>query len=428
MKKIVITLLCAIGLSPLWAQDSTLVLSLNEAQDYAVRQNRSMQNAGLEVKKAYAQRWQTIAAMLPQADASGQYINMCNYEMNFLGGQKINMPNYVTANVTASIGLNGQAIVGVLLNNIAIEMQDITRQQTETDLRGNVMTTYMSVKIMESVTSLLDSTLANMFTLAEQTRRMVEVGAAEQTQYDQMLVRVNAMKNNVNQNKRNVDLAYNTLRVLLGVSAETELVLTSDPNPESMSNQILDLLAEPFVKENNYNYQLLQKNVELAKKNKAMAGWAYGPTLGATYQYQKRWDLSEGGFNMTPPNMVAVSLSLPLWSSGKRAAGVTEKKIALMEAQNTFEETSANLEIQHRQLCNNLENAYAIFVNEQENLDVTNRVMKNVMNKYTWGSASLLELTNAGNDVISAQSTYVQASLTLIQNFVELEKFLHNGK
>lgn len=426
MKKIFVIVISLLALSMVEAQEK-LTLSLEEAQEYAVQQNRSMQNATLEVKKAHAQRWQTIAAMLPQADASGQFIDMCNYEMNFMGRQ-MPMPNYLTANVTASIGLNGQAIVGVLLQNIAIQMQDITRQQTETDLRGNVMTAYMSVKIMESVTDLLDSTVANMSTLAEQTKMMVEVGAAEQTQYDQMLVRVNAMKNNVKQNERNVELAYNTLRVLLGVLAETELELTSDPNPESLSEQIVGLLAEPFVIENNYNYQLLQKNVELAKKNKAMAGWAYGPTVGASYQYQYRHDLSDGGFNMTPPNMVAVSVSLPIWSSGKRAAGVHEKKIALMEAQNTFEETTANLGIQHRQLCNNLQNAYAIFLNEKENLDVTDRVMKNVLNKYSWGSASLLELTNAGNDVISAQSTYVQASLTLIQNFVELEKFLHNEK
>lgn len=426
MKKVFVIVISLLTLSMVEAQES-LTLSIEEAQEYAVKQNRSMQNATLEVKKAHAQRWQAIAAILPQADASGQFIDMCNYEMNFMGRQ-MPMPNYLTANVTASMGLNGQAIVGVLLQNIAIQMQDITRQQTETNLRGNVMTAYMSVKVMESVTALLDSTVANMSTLADQTQKMVEVGAAEQTQYDQMLVRVNAMKNNVKQNERNVELAYNTLRVLLGVPAETELVLTSNPNPESMSEKIVSLIAEPFVIENNYNYQLLQKNVELAKKNKAMAGWAYGPTVGASYQYQYRHDLSEGGFNMTPPNMVAVSVSLPIWSSGKRAAGVHEKKIALMEAQNTFEETTANLGIQHRQLCNNLQNAYAIFLNEKENLEVTNRVMKNVLNKYSWGSASLLELTNAGNDVISAQSTYVQASLTLIQNFVELEKFLHNEK
>lgn len=426
MKKILVIVISLLTLSMVEAQES-LTLSLEEAQEYAVKQNRSMQNATLEVKKAHAQRWQTIAAMLPQADASGQFIDMCNYEMNFMGG-KMPMPNYLTASVTASIGLNGQGIVGILLQNIAIQMQDITRQQTETDLRGNVMTTYMSVKVMESVTALLDSTVANMSTLADQTQKMVEVGAAEQTQYDQMLVRVNAMKNNVKQNERNVELAYNTLRVLLGVPAETELVLTSNPNPESMSEDIVSLIAEPFVIENNYSYQLLQKNVDLAKKNKAMAGWAYGPTIGASYQYQYRHNLSDGGLNMTPPNMVAVSVSLPIWSSGKRAAGVHEKKIALMEAQNTFEETTANLGIQHRQLCNNLQNAYAIFLNEKENLEVTNRVMKNVLNKYSWGSASLLELTNAGNDVISAQSTYVQASLTLIQNFVELDKFLHNEK
>ena len=239
MKKIFVIVISLLTLSMVEAQES-LTLSLEEAQEYAVKQNRSMQNATLEVKKAHAQRWQTIAALLPQADASGQFIDMCNYEMNFMGGS-MPMPNYLTASVTASIGLNGQAIVGILLQNIAIQMQDITRQQTETDLRGNVMTTYMSVKVMESVTALLDSTVANMSTLADQTKKMVEVGAAEQTQYDQMLVRVNAMKNNVKQNERNVELAYNTLRVLLGVPAETELVLTSNPNPESMSEDIVVL-------------------------------------------------------------------------------------------------------------------------------------------------------------------------------------------
>mgnify|MGYP003557791449 FL=1 len=36
---------------------ATLNLSLEEAQDYAVNQNRSLKNADLAVQKAYAQRW-----------------------------------------------------------------------------------------------------------------------------------------------------------------------------------------------------------------------------------------------------------------------------------------------------------------------------------------------------------------------------------
>ncbi len=442
--------------------ESQLVLSLAEAQQYAVEHNRSLQNASLEVKKAHAQRWQTIAAMLPQVDASAQYINMFNYKMQFGAGSsstemtdeqkmdiarftmaypevakllfassgpaEITMPDYMTAGVTASIGLNGQAIVGALLQNIAIQMQDISREQSEAELRANVMNAYMSVLALESVVSLMDSSLVNLQSLASQTEKMVEVGAAEQTQADQIRVRVNALRNNINANRLSVFLAYNALRVLLDVDAATNLILADKIDNVLNAGETLNLLSSDFNIHNNYNYQMLEKNVDLAKMNVHMAAWAYGPTIGAQYQYNYRHNFQEGGMNMTPPNMVAVSVSMPIWSSGKRAAGVTEKKIALQEARNTLSETTDNLNIQHSQLRFNLANAYETYVNEDENIDVTQRVMQNVINKYNWGAASSLELTNASNDLISAQSTYVQAVLNLVEAYVELDKFLNNPK
>ena len=65
-------------------------------------------------------------------------------------------------------------------------------------------------------------------------------------------------------------------------------------------------------------------------------------------------------------------------------------------------------------------------MNEKENIAVTERVFTSTTNKYQWGAASNLELTNASNDLISAQSTYVQAVLTLVNAQVELDKFLNN--
>jgi outer membrane protein TolC len=164
--------------------------------------------------------------------------------------------------------------------------------------------------------------------------------------------------------------------------------------------------------------------VELAKRNVHMAGWAYGPTLALAYNYTNQQYYGEGGMRMTPPNVVQVSLRMPLWSSGKRAAGVVEKKIALEQARNTLAETSDQLMIQYQQLRYDLQNAYETYLTEQENLDVVNRVFRSVSNKYRFGTNSNLELINASNDVITAQSTYVQAVLTLINAEVELAKFL----
>ena len=404
---------------------ATLNLSLAEAQDYAVETNRSLKNASLAVQKAYAQRWQTIASMLPSADLSWGYTSMMGYKMNF-GGMPIEMPDNGTLGVTAAVGINGQAIVGALLNNVAIDMQKLNLQQSEDNLRANVKTSYASVLVLQNVVTLLESSLANIEQMAEMTQRSVDVGAAEQTTADLIKVRVNTLKNNINANLRSTQLALNALKVLLDVPAETELVLTSTLEDFLSAEAVLKLLGYDFALENNLNYQLLEKNVELAKKNVHMAGWAYGPTVALAYQYSKKDYFGEKeGFNMTPPNAVSLNISMPLWSSGKRAAGVVEKKIALEEARNTFAETANNLGIQNEQLRYNLQNGYETYMNEKDNMEVTQRVFESTTNKFNQGAASNLDLVNASNDLITAQSSYVQAVLTLVNAQVELEKFLN---
>ena len=404
---------------------ATLNLSLTEAQDYAVQTNRSLKNASLAVQKAYAQRWQTIASMLPSADLSWGYTSMMGYEMNF-GGMPIAMPDNGTLTVTTAVGINGQAIVGALLNNVAIDMQKLNLEQSEDNLRANIKTSYATVLVLENVVSLLESSLANIEQMAEMTQRSVEVGAAEQTTADLIKVRVNTLKNNINANLRSTQLAKNALKVLLDVPAETELVLTTTLEDFLSAEAVLTLLGNDFVVENNLNYQLLEKNVDLAKKNVHMAGWAYGPTVSLAYQYsQKDYFGEKEGFNMTPPNALSLNISMPLWSSGKRAAGVVEKKIALEEARNTFEETANNLGIQNEQLRYNLQNGYETYMTEKDNMAVTQRVFESTTNKFNQGAASNLDLVNASNDLITAQSTYVQAVLTLVNAQVELEKFLN---
>ena len=406
-----------------------LSVSLSEAQDYAVKQNRSLKNASMAVQEAYAQRWQTIASMLPQVDGSYSYSDYLGYSATMstaMGSFNINMPNVGALGVTASVGISGQAIVGVLLNNIAIDMKKIALEQSESQLRGNVMSAYVSLLALQSISDLLDSSLVNIQELEQITQHAVSAGAAEQTSADQIRVRVNNLKHSINAQKRNIELATNSLKVLLDVPVETELVLTEQMDDLLSPDRVVTLLGQHFAIDNNLNYQLLVKQVDLAKKNVHMAGWAYGPTLGLAYNYTNQQYYGEGGMRMTPPNVIQLSVRMPLWSSGKRAAGVVEKKIALEEAKNNLSETTDNLEIQYHQLCFNLTNAYETYLNEKENIDVAQRVFASATNKYKYGASSNMELTNASNDLINAQSSYVQSIVTLVNAQVELEKFLNN--
>ena len=413
-------------------QDSVpaaLSLSLKEAQDYAIKQNRTLRNASLAVQEEYAKRWQTIAAMLPQVDGSYSYSNYLGYSatLSMMGRDvEINMPNVGALGVTATIGINGQGIVGALLNNVAIQMKKIALEKSENELRGSVMSSYVSVLALQSITNLLDSSLANIQNLEQITQNSVNAGAAEQTAADQIRVRVNTLKNNINSQKRNIELATNSLKVLLDVPVETELTLTDNIDAILSPERVLTLLSSNFDIRNNLDYQTVERSAELAKRNVHMAGWAYGPTVALAYNYQNQKYYGEGGMRMTPPNVIQVSVKMPLWSSAKRAAGVVEKKIAYEKAKNTLSEMTDNLSIQYRQLCFDLTNAYETYMNEKDNIEVSKRVFNSATEKFKWGAASNLELTNASNDLINAQSTYVNAMLTLINAQVDLEEFLNN--
>lgn len=405
-----------------------LSLSLKEAQDYALEQNRSLRNSSLAVQEAYAARWQTIASMLPQADMNGSFTTQFKHQMNF-GGMPITMPNTASLGITASVGFNAQGVIGALMQNVGISVKKISLEQNKKELAGSVRTSYISLLALKSITNLLDSTMRNMEQLQRMTERSVEVGAAEPTQADQIRVRVNAMRNQISSQNRNIDLAMAALKVLLDVPVETELTLTQNLDDLLSAEEILALLSDNFNIDNNHNYQLLKEQEKLAKLQVHQAGWAYGPTLSAAYQYQKQKRFVEAGqtdLNMTVPNVVQVGVSMPLWSSGKRAAGVVEKKIAYEEAKNSLSEMKDNLGIQNQQLRYTLANAYETYVNDKESMEVTYRVFNSMANKYRYGAASNLELINASNDVISAQSTYIQAVLSLVQAQVDLETFLNN--
>lgn len=400
-------------------------LSLSEARAYAVKNNRTLQNSDIEVRKAHAARWQTIAQMLPQVDGKLDYQSMCGYEMDF-GGMSIPMNPTGTIGITASIAINGQLIVGALLNNLAIDMQNINYKQSELDIVSGVETSYITALAMQKTVDILEESMVNLENLYKITSAAVEAGAAEQTQADQIQVQVSSMKSTITATKRNVEVLYNSLALQLAVGPDVKLVLTDELDNVLNVEAALELLRSDFVLENNYSYQLAQKNVQLSKRNVTMAGMAYVPTLSAFYQYSaKTYFGKDEGMNMTPPNVVGISLSVPIWSSGKRAAAITENKLALQAAENSLADAEYGLKVQHKQLCYDLSSAYEDFDIQKFNIDVSQRVFNSTSNKFEQGHASSLELTNASTTLLTAQSDYIQSILKLVNAQIELKKLLN---
>ena len=164
----------------------------------------------------------------------------------------------------------------------------------------------------------------------------------------------------------------------------------------------------------------------MAKKNVNMAWMDFLPTLSAYYQYSaKTYFGKDEGMNMTPPNMVGLSISLPLLTSGTRYANIKSNEIALQETQNSRRQAEDGLQVQYNQLRYDLASALETYDIQRRNLDVTQRVFANITEKYKYGRASSLEVTTASNDIISAQNNYLQAAMNVISAQTALENLLN---
>lgn len=442
------------------AQSTVMRLSLEDAQQYAVEHNYALQNASLNVKKAEATRWQTLSTMLPQVKAGFDYQNMCGYEMNLGGRSSMGsmLPDSITIggttfpisfpssggteetstgipmnpsgtfSITASIALTGAQIVGTMLNNIAIEMANISHSQSEFTTRTNVKTTYTSILIMEQTVKLLDTSLMNMQQLLATTEASVQAGATEQITADKLNVQVASMQNSLNSTKRTLKMLYNSLVLMLGADVDAKVVLTTPLEKVLDIDYAAQLTMGDFHLEDNFDYQLLQQSEELSRKQVAMAWMDFTPTVSAYYQYSdKTYFGKDAGFNMTPPNMIGASVSLPLFQSGTRMAKIKGAKIDLQETLNSKQQAEDGLKVQYNQLRYDLVSAIEGYQIQKQNLDVTRRVFRNVTEKYTYGHASNLEVTNASTEIITAQSNYIQAVMSVVQAQVALENLLGEG-
>lgn len=416
----------ALGLTT--SAQQTLRLSLADAQQYAIEHNQAMKNADLDIKKAEWDRWKTLSSMLPTVKAGYDYQNMCGYKMEMhMGGAAVSIPMDPTGSlsVTAAIALTGSQIVGTMLQNLALEMTDISRQQTVQQTRSQVKNVYVSILIMEQTAGLLDSSLANLERLAATSQSAVDVGAAEQLDADKLQVQVASMRNSINTTNRSLQMLRNSMLLQLGADVDATIELTTPVEEILNIDGAVAFLSEPFNIENNYSYQLLAKNEEIAKRNVNMAWMDFTPTLSAYYQYSKKYHYGETGMDMTPPNMVGFSVSLPLLTTGTRLANIKSARIALQETQNSRKQAEDGLRVQYNQLRYDLASALESYDIQRRSLDLSRRVFDNVTEKYKFGRASSLEVTNASSDIISAQGNYIQAVMNVISAQVALEDLLN---
>jgi outer membrane protein TolC len=127
-----------------------------------------------------------------------------------------------------------------------------------------------------------------------------------------------------------------------------------------------------------------------------------------------------------PNSMAGLSLSVPIFASGRRYMNIRKAQINLDKAKTTKSMVTDQLLLQEKQLRYNLVNANLQYKSQKDNVDVSKRVYTSMENKFKQGMASSLELTQSNQLYLQSENNYITALMNLLQTKVALDKLLSN--
>ncbi len=438
---ILTTILFIMTLSSLSAQsdNSELRLSLKEAQDYAILNNKAVINARQEIEASRVAVWETISNALPTIDASGTFTDNLKLMTTLLPGDFFGRPGEkvpVTfgsqfnsgGSVQASMLLfNAPLYVGIETTKLANKLSEKNLVKSEQDTRESVSTAYFLIIVSEESLRILDANMANLQETLKSTKSMFSAGMAEATDVDQMVSNVTMIENARSSMQRNIELNYNLLRFQLGVSPDTKIVISETLESLTEMINVDALLSQEFDHRQNVNYQLIEGQEQMSELNLKTQKASVLPTLSGFYTYGTNGmgdKVSE--LQWFPNSMTGLQITVPIFASGQRYSKIRKAQINLEKARTTKEMVTEQLLLQEKQLRYNLVNANQQYISQKENVEVSKRVYTSMENKYRQGMASSLDLTQANQQYLQAENNYVSALLNLLQTKIALDKLLNN--
>lgn len=448
-------LLCFSFFSFVVSAQGSVSLSLKEAQDYAIQNNKNLQNARQDVLLAQQRLKQAISQGLPQVNGNFNYMTNFNYEavLNFGGGggtapeidwmlldagdleimkllssftassgpAVILMEDQANATVQLSqLIFSGQYWIGLQTSKLAkrITEQNVTR--TELDTKEGVTSAYYLVIVTKRSLDIVRKNIENLNEVMKHTTDMYNAGLLESTDVDQIKINVTQLENASRSLERNVELSTNILRLQLGLDPGVEIALKDSYETLLGNLESNDILLHQFNIKDNPAYQIMETQALIGQKSIALNKWSFAPTISGYYSYTEK--ILTTGFDISPKNAAGLTVSLPIFTSGERKSQISQAKIELDKTLRTKSLLEDQLKMQNNQLLFEYNNALENFRMQKANVEVAKRVYDNNQNKYNQGLLSSLNLTQANSNYLQAETNYVTSVLNLLQAKLALRK------
>ena len=424
-------------------QDLPESLTLNEAIEFGLSNNRSIINADREILKAKKERWKTIAIGLPQVSSQINYQNFLEMPISlvpseFFGGKAGTFEELTFGTEQIMVGsvkmeqllFDGSYLVGLEASRVYLKISENLFEKTNLEVKKLIVNTYTNVLIAKLNISFLEKNKIALEANLREITELFKTGFEEQETVEQTQLSLSQINNQLKYAKNLMKITQEMVKFIIGYPAEKKLILESEledifnedvffdsiPSINQIDNNIDIRIAD-----NNVKSEELQFKYEKSKSLPKLSGFINQTYTGNSNDFtftdsQQKWYGS---------SIVGLNLTIPLFSSFGRSAISQKAKISLDQAITKLTETQERIKIEVNAAYNDYQLSIDNYFTEKENLRLAESIEKKNQNKFFEGVVQSFELRMAQMQLYSAQNNYVTAIQSLINKKTILETLLN---
>jgi outer membrane protein TolC len=438
--KFILTLLLFSLFSVAQEKKESYNFSLQQAIEHAIQNNYTAINANRDIEAAKKKKWETTTIGLPQLNANVNYQNNIEIQKSvvpaeFFGGNPgeftevaFGTKNNMVANATLSqLIFDGSYLVGLQSAKVYLQISQNAKEKTDLEIREIVINAYGNVLLARESVKVLENNKKTLEKVVFDTNETYKNGLTEEENVEQLQITLSQIKSSLSNANKRAEIALNMLKLVLGIELN-ETVTLSD-NLDSLAIQNVDLVAlnTEFSVQNNIDYKIGLNTEESSRlllkleKSKAL------PSLSANFNFgynafSNTFSFLERDQRWLNFTNVGVGLNVPIFSSLGRTTRTQQAKIAYEQAKTKLKETEQKLLLEFQSAKTDYEYSVEQFTVSKENLRLAERIESKQQIKFKEGISTSFEFTEAQRQLYSAQQSYLQAMIDVINKKATLDK------
>ncbi|MCB0836343.1 MAG: TolC family protein [Bacteroidetes bacterium] len=436
--------------------NSATEFTLEDCIQYALQNNKTLQNARFDEYIADASVKEIISSGYPQINGSADLQYFASLPTSILPGIFNPKVDPVTGDpiidpetgqpvpgdpLEVKFGFPWQSTAGIQLNQLIfdgtffiglqaaktfVELSEVNTSRSQEEVALAVSKAYYQALISEEQLNLIDANIERLKTLYTETQSLNEAGFVEKIDVDRLNISYNNLKLEKSKVERFVELSKSMLKFQMGMPI-SEPISFSEKARELMETPNMEIVLDDFDPNNRIEFTLLSTRLKLENYNLRRYRAGYMPSLYGFTSMQ--WNAQRDEFNLFSTNekwfpiaVMGLQLNIPIFDGFRKHQQIQQSKLAIRKIENEeiILQQSVSLEIQSA--VTNLNNSLETLNAAEKNVELAREVYRVSQIKYKEGVGSSLELNDAETQLKQAESSQLSGMFEYLMAKLELQK------